>query len=349
MRRNQFPGCLRRSAGRGLSGLFGVAAILLAGWAPADAQGGKEFLQWLKEYSPTGYFIINDYETRANKPGDHKQWLTANAAAPMPGVAVHETCHMRDGLNSKSGYESIFVGLGIDYSIKRDFQPFNSKEIMADIPDSMVNFQTDVYISNKANTNAYSQEGGLIGIMGEYNAYIAELKSGVELAACIKANFNTRKNWDDLGNDMTTAVWSNSEFRYFCLRYILMAKRKYPATYTTITTGENWRKAYTLLVHYAEPTLDQWKAVLEAQNMDTRTENGFDWYWKFWNEIQKPEYKDLEKIMLLAPTGVSPYLSRPRAEPPLLGGMSGRFDLTGRLVPGRGFSRCRIQTVGVAR
>lgn len=103
-------------------------------------------MEWLKEYSPTGYFVINDYETRANKPRDHKKW-DLGTTSPLGAVAVHETGHMRNlDLNSKDGRKSYYIGNLKDYAFTPDFTPFS---------------------------------------------YV------------------------------TTSVWSNAEFRYFALRYIL--------------------------------------------------------------------------------------------------------------------------------
>lgn len=308
-----------------------AAVIFLLAVPVIHGQGGKEFIQWLKEYSPTGYFIINDYETRANKPGDHKQHLSVTTS-PVGATAVHEICHMRNGMNSQGNSDSYFVGSGKDYKFTRSFTPFNSKEMMPDIPASLENFQTDVYISGKAGTDgAYSQVGGLYGIFEEFDAYVTEVQSTVEMAACFKAHFNTPKHWDDMAGEIITSVWSNSEFRYFSLRYILWAKKKYPDTYGKILASQEIRQCYTHLVRFAEESMSGWMAVLAEQNMDTRTENGFDWYWKFWNEIQKPEYKELEKLLLIAPVGLVPRSRLAGNTSPLSAGLAaGRFDLRGR-------------------
>ena len=62
-----------------------------------------------------------------------------------------------------------------------------------------------------------------------------------------------------------------------------------------------------------------------------------DWHWKFWNEIQKPEYKELEKLLLVAPVSIA----RQAGKPPSLnliqvsGLPVGGFDLLGRNLGGR--------------
>ena len=297
------------------------------------AQGGKEFLQWLKEYSPTGYFVINDYETRANKPGDHKQWIRSTTV-PLPVVPVHETGHMRNmELNSDGDTRrSYYIGNLKDFSIRPNFSPFNSKEMMADIPASLENFQTDFYISGKAGVDAASQSGGMIDIMEEWNQYIVGLKADVEMVACYKANFNTTQNWNDLANDANSSIQSVTEFRYFVLRYIMWAQKKYPATYAKIIGASDLKELYTYLVQYAEKTAQEWIALMTEKNMDTKTKNGFDWYWKFQVELQKPEYVELEKLMLVTPVRIA--LNRP--VPPGLLGEGERtavFDLQGRRIP----------------
>ena len=316
--------------------LFRTAGFSLIVAMPLHAQGGKTFMEWLKEYSPTGYFIITDYETRANKPGDHKQFLSVTTS-PVGATAVHEICHMRNSMLSQNNSTSYFIGNGKDYKFATTFTPFNSKEIMADIPASLENFQTDVYISGKAGTDgAYSQVGGLYGIFEEFDAYVTEVKATVEMAPCFKANFNKPEHWEDLAGEIVTSVWSNSEFRYFSLRYIMWAKAKHPDVYTKIMASKEIRECYSHLVRFAEESMNGWIAVLTEQKMDTKTGNGFNWYWKFWNEIQKPEYKELEKLLLIETVGLAPENRLMVRRSPFPAGMiQGRFDLQGRTIPSR--------------
>ena len=323
----------------GLSRYLCIAALVAA--TLARAQGGKEFLEWLKEYSPTGYFVINDFETRAKKTGDHKQWLNGQTA-PYPAVAVHECNHMRNGeMRPAGGGDSYFLKLGEDFALPRSFTPFNSKEMTEDIPEALVNFQTDVYISGKAGPgdNMYSQVAGIYGIFEEYSAYVIGLKSIVEMSACFKDHFNSKKEWDALGNDGTTSVWSNQEFRYFCLRYVLRARAKHPEVYAKIIADAKLREFYTRLTASASATVAAWKVVLDGKGMDTKTGNGFDWHWKFVDELAKQEYVDLEKILLTASVAIAPVRSaRPGVRILPIGtydalGRSFRIPATGSLPP----------------
>lgn len=317
---------------------MGLWLAAAAGAAGAWAQGGREFIDWLKEYSPTGYYVITDFEARAKKPGDHKQWLD-NQTAPFPSVAVHECNHMRnDEMRPAGGGDSYFLAVGEDFALKRSFTPFNSKEIAEDIPAALVNFQTDVYISGKAvpGENVYSMVAGLYGIFEEFDAYVVGLQSIAEMAPCFQKHFNTQKNWDALGNDGTTSVWSNSEFRYFCLRYVLRAKAKHPDVYAKILADTRLREFYTRLVGNADAALKAWKAVLDGRGMDTKTQNGFDWYWKYHDEMLKPEYVDLEKALKIAPVS----LAAPAGGWGRTARAIGPFDALGRSlrIPARGWS-----------
>ena len=298
----------------------------------AFAQGGKELLEWLHIYSPTGYFIIDDYETRANMPGDHKQW-TEGQTLPLGGVAVHETGHMRNlSLNNTGGMVSYHVGNLKDYKFKPGFTPFSSAEIIPDFPAGLRNFQYETYIDG--GEGMYSVGYGILGIMEEWDQYVTDLKSAVEMAPCFKANFNSKADWDALANDVTTSVWSNAEFRYFALRYLMRAKQSHAGVYAQMTTSKELRECYTQLVQFAEQTMAEWIGVLTAQGMDTLTENGFDEHWKYWKEIQKQEYKDLEKIMLTAPVGVAQRIAARRAID-FHAAPAGLFDLRGRRVSPR--------------
>jgi hypothetical protein len=87
-------------------------------------------------------------------------------------------------------------------------------------------------------------------------------------------------------------------------------------------------------VQFAEQTLAEWIAILKERNLDTLTRNGFDWHWKYWNEIQKQEYKDLEKILILPSTPIVRHDRNPRAPGWAAdAGMSVIFDLRGRSLP----------------
>lgn len=312
-----------------------VASLVLFVLSSIHAQGGRTFLEWLKEYSPTGYFVINDYETRANKPGDHKKW-DLGTTSPLGAVAVHETGHMRNlDLNSKNGRKSYYIGNLKDYAFTPDFKPFSSAGLIDDIPAELRNFITEVYI--QAGEDHYSVGSGIIGLFEEWDQYITGLKSGVEMSACYKANFNTPKDWDALANDVTTSVWSNAEFRYFALRYILYAKTKHPEVYAKILAGQEIRQCYAYLVQFAEQTMAEWIDVLTVQKMDTKTRNGFDWHWKYWNEIQKPEYKELEKALSLPTVVLSPRGASRRglAVIQASGLPMGAIDLRGRWISSR--------------
>lgn len=308
-----------------------VLAAWLAAAAGARAQGTKPLLEWLKEYSPTGYHIITDFETKADKPGDHLQW-TQGQTLPLGAVAVHECGHMRNlTVYSKNSTKSYYIGDKRDYAFVPGFKPFSSAEIIPDVPAALRNFQFEVYI--QGGEGMYSVGSGIIGIMEEWNQYITGLKSGVEMAACFKANFNGNAAWADLTNDVTTSVWSNAEFRYFCLRYILKAKTAHADVYAKILADAGFRQGYSHLVAFAEKTMEEWIAVLKEKNLNTTTQNGFDWHWKYWNEIQKAEYKELEKLLLITPVSIAP----PHPASHRISGnfLPGAYDLRGRRLPSR--------------
>jgi hypothetical protein len=226
-----------------------AAAFALGLVSTAFGQGGKTFIQWLQQDSPTGYFVINDYETRANKPGYHLQWIEGQTL-PLGAVAVHETGHMRNlEVNGKGGAKSYYIGNLQDYKFTPNFTPFHSTEILVDIPEPLRNFITEVYI--EGGPGLYSVGSGMIGLMEEWNQYITGPKSGVEMAECFRNHFNTTQNWNELTNDVTTSVWSNAEFRYFILRYVITARNKHPDVYAKIAAGQEIRQCYTHLVQFA--------------------------------------------------------------------------------------------------
>ncbi len=261
------------------------------------AQGGKTMLQWLQEYSPTGYFIIHDYETRSNHPGFHLQWVK-DKPFPMAGTPIHETSHALDNYNSMStvGSFSYPIGGGKTLKVIAPFTPFFSSEMAVDIPQSLRNSATSTYIMTGSNN--MSVGSGLYGLFEEWSAYTTELKAISEMAPCIKAHFDTKDNWFDFVNDEYFVTPDEIEFRYFALRYIMYAKKKYPDIYTKILASKETKAIYTALVQYSDLAHKEWEAAMLAQKLDTKTENGWSDYWLFYNELQKQEYKDLEKLLI---------------------------------------------------
>jgi hypothetical protein len=320
-----------------MQSLFRAARLCALLSMPSWSQGGKELLDWLKQYSPTGYFVINDYETRAGKAGDYKKWLLTTTS-PVGVGAVHESNHARNGLNSNATHKASYLILGNqDFAFAKSFTPYKSTEMTPDIPDSLVNVQTDNYISGKSGpgSNMYSIVGGIFGIMEEWDAYVTGLKSAAEMAPCFQANFNTAKAWGDLAGEATTSVWSATEFRYFTLRYVLRAKQSHPDVYNQILASSELRQFYTYLCQFADTAANEWIAVLKAKNMDTQTKNGFDWYWKFYYEIRKPELADMDKLLLAPSVSLAPRARKGTLQvssaPPR--GLFGACDLQGRWMP----------------
>lgn len=288
------------------SAIVAISLFVLLSNIRVYGQGGKEFLQWLKEYSPTGYFVINDYETNANKPGFHKAYIM-DKNAPIPVVPVHEVCHMWNwqygGATGKAyGY---FIGNNKGCKVTPDFKAFNSKLIAGDIPAELRTTITDIYIIKGVNgQETGSMVNGLFGIMDEYSTYVTGLKAGVEMGACLKANFNKAEHWNSLANEASSAVEGSPEFRYFILRYILYAKKAYKDIYDKIIASREIREVYTILKQFHEQTMKEYIALLTSQNMDTQSGNGFSWYKKFNAELEKQEYKDLENLLLTTITAV---------------------------------------------
>lgn len=275
--------------------IFSVSTI-------SSAQGGKEFIEWLKQYSPTGYFVINDYETQAKDPGFHKAYIM-NKNAPIPVVPVHEVCHMWNWKHGGSGTgnaNGFFIGDNKGYKVPKSFKAFNSKEIAGEIPSELKTTITDIYIIKGVNgQETGSMVNGIYGIMDEYSTYVTGLKAGVEMGACLKANFDKSEHWKSLASEASSAVEGSPEFRYFILKYIMYAKKKHADIYDKIIADKELKEVYTILRRYHEKTMTEYVALLKTQNMDTEKGNGFDWYKKFSAELEKQEYKDLEKLLLV--------------------------------------------------
>ena len=286
-------------------------ALTLMTVLPSHGQGGKEFLQWLKEYSPTGFFIINDYETRANKPGEHKEFIVSTTA-PVSGTPVHEMCHALNGFNSGSsgGKFAYFVGGIKTLVVTPGFKVFTCDKMVGEIPPSLTTSRVDLYLKDP---QAFANVFGLYGLFEEWSAYNADLKSAVDMMPCFKANFNTETNINALAGDVHFTTTAVVEFRYFCLRYMLYAKKAYPTDYANLLGNKDTKAIYAALAAYSQKTADEWKAVTEAMNRDTKDSYGWKEHWMFQTELKKQEYKDMEALLLNGVVAIAPSLPLPSA------------------------------------
>jgi len=284
------------------------------------AQARKEFIEYLKEYSPTGYYIISEYEKKANKPGYHKQFIE-NKTIPLPVVAVHEVCHMWNweiggGISGSGKQFGFCLGYNEIFVAKIAFKIFKSSEMKGTIPSELQTSITDIYINGNSSVGETgSIIHGLYGIMDEYSTYVNGLKSLVEMYQCFKKEFNTKENWPKYCLSGSASIEASTEFRYFILKYILYAKEKYKTEYDKIIADQEIRQVYTRLTRYHERTAAEYLAIVDSINITLQSmgasplseaQYGIDWYKKFKNELQKQVYLDLEKILLNDVNAIGP-------------------------------------------
>lgn len=276
----------------------------------------KEFIDYLQEYSLTGYHIITEYEKKVNKPGYHEQFIE-DKNMPLPVVAVHEVCHMWNweiggGISGSGKQFGYCLGYNESFVAKIAFNYFKSSEIKATIPSDLHTTITGIYIDGTSG-EVGSIFFGLYGILDEYAAYINGLKSLVEMYQCFKKEFNTKENWPKYCMSGTSSIEALPEFRYFILKYILYAKYKYKTEYDKIIADQDIKQLYTRLTRYNERTAAEYLAIFDSVNITLESMGasplseeyyGIGWYNKFKTELAKQVYQDLDTILLTDVTSI---------------------------------------------
>ena len=261
----------------------------------------ENVLALLDIYDTDGAYILRNANSTQT---ELMLWLTNNSknstiAEAIPNnidTAVHESCH---GYTHYSTYfyqgrkERIYIGSG--ESVIVDFTDhFDSKEMIAEIPEEYQKGRFDTYIGTDVVYNA-SRQDGVYGLLNEYTAYCWGINTVNKLYPYISAN-QLKSGYSDI-------YVSFAEFRYYIFKYLLYAKEHYPSVYEDILNNNSFREAFTAI-----DTKFQSVTAVYRENY----KNDMDLYLTFFPlsssnfenryqpliaEMEKPEYIELLELL----------------------------------------------------
>ncbi|MEL6535836.1 MAG: hypothetical protein AAFQ98_10510, partial [Bacteroidota bacterium] len=215
--------------------------------------------QYLEDYSPRSYFLMQDYLAlpqrfefgnsimTVSKSEDLMFWVnepTPRGIREDIGTVVHETNH---GYTDSKAYQLIERELGEDYEFGVSYSAFyihqehiilvehlevlNSHQIAKDIPQALRTFRFTPYISPAAPLLG-SQKDGIYGLMDEWCSYMNGTRTEVDLFEYYEAHPQGRgQHYVQWIQDVAGTHFAHLEFKFFILKYLLKVKSEKPALF----------------------------------------------------------------------------------------------------------------------
>lgn len=229
-------------------------------------------LQLLKDYSPTRYSIVNQYETFPleielkymkwkTKKDDFMEFVKGNDIKDLlsaVNIVVHETCHTYCALLSYQlseerfgkaapGYNAYYTGNNTPILVKRT-PVFNTGEMAASIPASLRTFRFKLYVSPESDDESIvigSKHFGIYGLLNEFNAYYHGNKAALDLYPYYRDKMKPGPaKWHDFFSAVNRSFAANVEFKFFIIKYLQYAKTKYPEIYRGIIRNKDFCVAF---------------------------------------------------------------------------------------------------------
>ncbi len=217
-------------------------------------------LDTLKQYSPTGYFIVNTVDTSIPPKGlTWNKWdFDFTDAQDELGIIngletiVHETNHVYTVkmafiiLNSnRGGFYAYYTGK--ETIVLKVTKTFPAREIASLIPEMLRDFRYEHYI-NSNDKNLSTQKNGVFGLLDEFNSYYQGAQTGYDLQRW----FEGINQWDwpttKIYLNMTHKSYlAHGEFKLYILSYLLYAKQKYPNIYRTVMKNKDFKRTFTAI------------------------------------------------------------------------------------------------------
>lgn len=229
----------------------------------------ETIMQLLKDYSPTGYYIVNQYETAPEdvefqrwktkfKKSDFMSFVRGDAIQDLLrsiNTVVHETAHSyilvksyqlckdRKG-KSIPGYDAYYIGNETNITVK--ITPiFNTTEIIGSIPESLRTFRFKTYVSDESDKNIRSKTAGVYGLLDEYHAYYHGNKAAFDLYPYYRDKMpETPEKWHNYFYGVNGTFAASMEFEFYILKYLQYAKANYPKIYRDILRNKDFCAAF---------------------------------------------------------------------------------------------------------
>lgn len=240
--------------------------------ASQDLSPRETILQLLKNYSPTGYYIVDQYEKIPEevefkymkwkkKKDDFMEFVKGDTTKDLLAainVVVHETCHTYTKLaayqlseerfgKASAGYDAHYIGNNTNILVKRTLV-FDTGEIASSIPESLRTFRFKTYVSTESDDGSKllgSKYLGIYGLLDEFNAYYHGNKAAFDLYPYYRDKMPPgAMKWHDYFWGVNASFAANMEFKFFILKYLQYAKAKYPEVYQGIIGNKDFKEAF---------------------------------------------------------------------------------------------------------
>jgi hypothetical protein len=284
--------------------------LLLISSLPAQGLSARDtVLQLLKDYSPSGYFLVNEYQNFQITGSKidimafvHQEDETGILSA-IPTV-VHEFCHLytshkaaevfrgspvKSKLNAYD-YDTYYLPGQPDFLVKRG-KVFITREMAAGIPESLRTFRFKSYVDTD-NSHLSSQCFGVYGLLNEFHAYYHDTKTAVDLYPYYRDQIAPGvKRWDGFFTSVDSTFFAYGEFKFFILKYLQYAKANYPEIYQGIIDNKAFVEAFlTIDQEFAQLISDYFQlkeAIFESLRKEDYTVTEDDQFWYIGNSNMK--------------------------------------------------------------
>lgn len=224
----------------------------------------SEVLRILKQYSPTGYHIVDScvhFSSTYTTPygqitmpvTDFMVYFTVSARGSINTI-VHEMCHQYTSFRAfslmsgssayrwDSSYNCYYTG-GRDMMVECD-KVFPASEMNPYVPQAIKDsrYETYVYPSDPQQS---TQVEGVFGLLDEWNAYYQGTEAAFDLYDYYKNETPGKPgDWLDYTSEVFGTYYASAEFKLFILNYLLYAKNHKPDAYRTILNNAAFVQTY---------------------------------------------------------------------------------------------------------
>ncbi len=205
-------------------------------------------LSLLEKYNLDGLKIIRSVDSLAFRhPFD--QYAEGNTAFDVRnalGTMVHEMNHgygalLAGKLKPKEANNYICYYLGHEqYRLVRYTPIFPTQEMGKTIPQNLRTFRFETYIFNpKEDIGLTSNKLGLYGLLDEWISYYHGSITDVNMYCWYEENTpGNAEDWYDYFSNVCSVINAHQEFKFFCLSYLIYAKKYYPQQYKALLQNQ---------------------------------------------------------------------------------------------------------------
>lgn len=305
-------------AGLSKQQLMSMLGDAYSGYINSSRSKEEQILAFAKKYSPEGYYILAQSK-------NFIRWFNSGDFLSDLATAVHEECHAYSTISYLKGgvrQSKFYLGNGKTVTIKYT-DVFKSKEMASTIPQDLRTFRFDTYIDN-ADPYLGANSLGVYGLLDEFTAYYFGTRTACELYDYYMTLDQTPDTWFDYISNVSGQYFAYGEFRFYILKYLMYAKKNYPAVYEAIMENKEFKQVFsTIDKEYARVIndfFDKKKKIashLEGLGYEAYERNGRfeiierdgnsiltrslntgssdEQYYKLMNEMKKAEYQALIK------------------------------------------------------